>query len=148
MGGAKTPDLYRCVVALAPVTDLIWKIRDQTQDYGRNSRTTAYNERTLGTLKDDKERLQATSPVNLADNFKAPVLLIHGKDDTVVKIRQSRKMEKALKKAGKSVEFVQLKGEDHWLSLGETRIATLQAMSSFVDRHIGDQATVETVAAE
>jgi dipeptidyl aminopeptidase/acylaminoacyl peptidase len=51
----------------------------------------------------------------------APVLLIHGKDDTVVPYEQSDVMADALKHAGKTVELVTLKHEDHWLSRSATR---------------------------
>ena len=44
-------------------------------------------------------------------------------------------MDRALRRAGKQVEFIKLDGEDHWLSTGETRIATLRAMDEFVRRH-------------
>ena len=87
--------------------------------------------------EDGQIDLGAISPVNAADRFQAPVLLIHGRDDTVVDIRQSRVMEEALRKAGKEVTLVELKGEDHWLSQGETRIEALKAAADFVDRHIG-----------
>ena len=65
----------------------------------------------------------------------APIMLIHGRDDTVVAYDQSLKMADALKDAGKPYEFVELKGEDHWLSLGETRKAMLEAAVDFVQRH-------------
>ena len=61
--------------------------------------------------------------------------LVHGLDDVVVPIAQSREMERALKRAGKPVEFVTLKAEDHWLSRDATRKATLAAAMSFVEAH-------------
>jgi len=51
--------------------------------------------------------------VNKAD---APILLIFGRDDSVVSINQSRDMAVSLRGAGKPVEVLQLAGEDHWLS--------------------------------
>lgn len=45
-------------------------------------------------------------------------------------------MEDSLKDAGKPVEFVRLKGEDHWLSVAQTRIQALDAMGGFIDRHL------------
>ena len=87
--------------------------------------------------EEDKDKLDRISPIGSAAAFSAPVLLIHGRDDTVVPIGQSRSMEAALKRAGKDVKLVELKAEDHWLSDGDTRIMTLQAMGDFVDRHIG-----------
>ncbi len=46
-------------------------------------------------------------------------------------------MERALKKAGKEVELVKLKGEDHYLSSGETRLQTLKLLDEFIREHLG-----------
>jgi dipeptidyl aminopeptidase/acylaminoacyl peptidase len=62
----------------------------------------------------------------------APVLLIHGRDDTVVPFEQSDVMLSALKHAGKSVELVTMKHEDHWLSHSETRLQMLEASVAFL----------------
>jgi dipeptidyl aminopeptidase/acylaminoacyl peptidase len=61
-----------------------------------------------------------------------PVMLIHGKDDTIVAYEQSEFMLKALKKANKPVEMVTLKKEDHWLSRSETRLLMLQSSVAFL----------------
>jgi len=61
---------------------------------------------------------------------------LHGKKDTVVPIVQSKVMHKALRKADKDVRFVQLKGEDHWLSQAETRLETLRLIAEFIDEHL------------
>jgi dipeptidyl aminopeptidase/acylaminoacyl peptidase len=70
-----------------------------------------------------------------ATRADAPVLLIHGTDDTVVPIGQSREMAAALKRANKPVEVVELKGEDHWLSQIATRKAMLSTAIIFVEQH-------------
>ena len=49
-------------------------------------------------------------------------------------IDQSKRMEAALKRAGKPVEMVTLKGEDHWLSTSETRLQMLTASTAFLER--------------
>jgi acetyl esterase/lipase len=136
-GGAYTPDLYKCVVAIAPVTDLRRMIRDVGSRNGQRHWAVDYWKDFIGDPKAQKVELEAISPANSAETFKAPVLLIHGKDDTVVPINQSYVMQSALKKAGKDVTFIELKGEDHWLSDGDTRIETLRAMSDFVEANIG-----------
>ncbi len=61
--------------------------------------------------------------------------MIHGKDDTVVPIDQSRRMLSALKGAGKPAELVELPGQDHWLSEETTRIQMLKASVDFVVRN-------------
>jgi dipeptidyl aminopeptidase/acylaminoacyl peptidase len=65
----------------------------------------------------------------------APVLLIHGEDDTVVPTEQSRMMQRALQAAGKRVELVTMNGEDHWLSNAPTRQAMLETAVAFVEKN-------------
>ncbi len=134
-GGAFTPDLYKCVIAVAPVSDLPRLLTTEKRENQRGSWVVEYWHRVIGDPKKHKQKLKDISPVNFADAFKAPVLLVHGNDDTVVKIKQSSVMSSALKKAGKEVEFVKVKGGDHWLSTSETRLETLQAIDSFIAKH-------------
>jgi dipeptidyl aminopeptidase/acylaminoacyl peptidase len=76
--------------------------------------------------------LQSISPIEHLAAVTAPILLIHGRDDTVVPYEQSEVMASALKRAGKSVEFVTLKHEDHWLSRSATRLQMLEATVAFL----------------
>jgi dipeptidyl aminopeptidase/acylaminoacyl peptidase len=75
------------------------------------------------------------SPLHYAKQADAPILLLHGRDDTVVPFDQSTKMADALKDAGKPYEFVVLNGEDHWLSRSETRDQMLEAAVAFVEKY-------------
>jgi len=79
--------------------------------------------------------LAAISPSQMADKVEIPILLIHGKDDTVVPYVQSTLMADALKKAGKPVELVTLPGEDHWLSRGATRLQMLNSVVGFLEKN-------------
>ena len=134
-GGAFSPELYRCVISIAGVSDIPRMLGVEKSRYGRNHWVVSYWEKIIGDSKSEKEKLKTISPTNFADNFQAPVLLIHGRDDTVVPIRQSQEMYKALKKANKEVDFVTLKGEDHWLSNSETRLALLKEVDQFLEQH-------------
>jgi dipeptidyl aminopeptidase/acylaminoacyl peptidase len=136
-GGAFSPDLYKCVAAIAPVADLPKFLSYVRDKYGRDDWVNEYWARVIGDRKDDAEKLDAISPVNSAAAFKAPVLLIHGNDDVVVPFDQSNRMEAALKRAGKEVQLVKLKNEDHWLSSSETRLQTLRELDRFVAETIG-----------
>ena len=53
----------------------------------------------------------------------------------MVPYEQSDVMADALKHAGKSVELVTLKHEDHWLSRSATRQQMLQASVAFLKKH-------------
>jgi dipeptidyl aminopeptidase/acylaminoacyl peptidase len=79
--------------------------------------------------------LKAISPAQQADKADIPILLIHGQDDTIVPFEQSQAMADALKKAGKPVALVPLKGEDHWLSRGTTRLQMLTEAVAFVEKY-------------
>jgi dipeptidyl aminopeptidase/acylaminoacyl peptidase len=136
-GGAFTPDLYKCVAAIAPVTDLNWMLTLEKRQSGGDSAVYEYWKKLIGDKSKDKAKIEAISPSNAAANFKAPVLLIHGFDDTVVPIGQSIRMENELKKAGKQVTFIKQKSGDHWLSTSETRLQTLRELDRFVASTIG-----------
>jgi dipeptidyl aminopeptidase/acylaminoacyl peptidase len=41
----------------------------------------------------------------------------------------------ALQQAGKPVEYVEMAGEDHWLSRGETRLQMLTATVAFLEKN-------------
>jgi dipeptidyl aminopeptidase/acylaminoacyl peptidase len=128
-GATMTPDLYACAVSVAGVSsvgDLIG-LREGASDFWQARIGSKY----------DRQALHDISPVFRAGNATAPILLIHGKDDTVVPIGQSRAMAKALKDSNKTVEIVELKGEDHWLSTGATRTEMLARSIAFIDKNIG-----------
>jgi dipeptidyl aminopeptidase/acylaminoacyl peptidase len=100
---------------------------------GSNHWVLSYWENNVGAS--DKHSLGLISPINAVEKFQAPVLLIHGKHDSVVPIQQSSFMYKALQKANKDVEFIELEGEDHWLSSSATRLELLDAVDKFLDKH-------------
>lgn len=127
--------LYRCAVSVAGIADLAAMLdyaRDQT---GGVSSTTRYWKSFMGVTSAWQTELNDISPIKLAGRADAPVLLIHGKDDTVVPIGQSQAMEMALRAAGKPVQFVVMPGEDHWLSRDKTRVTMLKAAIDFVEKN-------------
>ncbi len=131
-----TPDLYKCVIAIAPVSDLNRMLRDEKRERGRHHWVVSYWEDIMANGDARREKLRSISPVNFADEVIAPVLLLHGDDDTVVPYDQSRVMERALRRADKHVELIKLKGEDHWLSVADTRLQTLRQMDRFIAEHL------------
>ena len=104
-------------------------------EYGEDSDTFEYWTRQFGN-HGRTGGLEDISPVNFAKNFRAPVLLVHGRDDAVVPLDQSLRMEKALKRAKKSVELVRLENEDHYLSGYETRLQALTAVAEFIHKNL------------
>jgi dipeptidyl aminopeptidase/acylaminoacyl peptidase len=137
-GAAFTPELYACAASIAGVSDVSRMLADERRTYGARSSTVAYWSN-LMRGEEGEVRTNDISPARFAENVVAPVLLIHGRDDTVVSFEQSQIMERALDRAGKDVELVALRGEDHGLSLGETRIEALRALDGFLRAHLGGE---------
>jgi dipeptidyl aminopeptidase/acylaminoacyl peptidase len=142
-GATFTPELYRCAAAIAGVADLAIMLSFERNTAGAASTTLSYWRMAMGVDETGAEsgsvteRLRAASPAAHAERVRAPVLLIHGRDDTVVPITQSRLMERALAAAGKDVQLVELDGEDHWLSGATTRLETLKVLDAFLAEHLG-----------
>jgi dipeptidyl aminopeptidase/acylaminoacyl peptidase len=125
--------VYRCAVAFGGVCDLK---RMVAYSKGRSGNSTLrYWTRYMGAKDLGDPVLTKYSPALQAASASAPVLLIHGRDDTVVPLDQSTEMADALKRAGKPVELVVQNHADHWLSLGATRLQMLQATMAFVEKN-------------
>ncbi|MFU7528190.1 alpha/beta hydrolase family protein [Qipengyuania sp. ASV99] len=124
-------DIYRCAVAVAPVSDIGNMYREDYRASGREATTRASLLDQLG----PREGWNEVSPLRAASRASAPIMLIHGRDDVVVPYSHSTRMADALKDAGKPHEFVTLDGEDHWLSRSQTRRQMLEAAVEFVERH-------------
>ncbi|HEY5105682.1 MAG TPA: prolyl oligopeptidase family serine peptidase [Caulobacteraceae bacterium] len=127
--------LYRCAVSVAGVSDLAGMLAWDAARWGKASAVARYERFYLGLAASDPQALAALSPVALAARADAPILLIWGDKDTIVPARQSVAMGEALRKAGKSVETLELPGEDHWLSRQASRVAMLKASAAFVEKY-------------
>ncbi|WJY18000.1 prolyl oligopeptidase family serine peptidase [Alteriqipengyuania flavescens] len=122
--------VYRCAVAVAGVSDLASMVDQERRETGSKELVEYWIEK-MG----PKDELDSISPRKLAAQADAPIMLIHGRDDTVVPYRQSTIMADALRSAGKPYELVELDGEDHWLSLSATRLKMLEETVRFVEKH-------------
>ncbi|MEP3466237.1 MAG: S9 family peptidase [Parasphingorhabdus sp.] len=126
-GIAKDPDQYRCAVSIAGVSNL----RREVNDFGSNFRAKLFRSQWKKMTPDFK----AVSPINAIDKIKAPLLLIHGKKDVTVDYVQSKKMNSAMKKASKQVEYVLLAQADHYFSREADRLVLLNSMEDFLRKH-------------
>ena len=77
----------------------------------------------------------SSSPSRLASRIDGPVLLIHGREDTVVPFEQSEIMERAMRAAGKDVELIALDREDHHMTFPATRRQMLTETIRFLEEH-------------
>ena len=123
--------VYNCAVSIAGPSDLNALLAFEEQNTSETSSVVKYWKTFLG----NPAHYDEISPCAQAARASCPILLIHGTDDTVVPIDQSRRMEKALTAAGKSVQFITYPGQDHWESIASSRVAMMQAAMDFIARY-------------
>jgi dipeptidyl aminopeptidase/acylaminoacyl peptidase len=133
-GAAFTPDLYACAASVAGISDLPSMLGYELKDLGRESNRFAYWRDHIGPATDPQ--VIARSPARSAATVRAPVLLLHGVDDTVVPVAQSRTMARALSQAGRPHQLVELPGDDHDLSASATRVRMLSELEKFLGTHL------------
>lgn len=135
-GAALTPDLYACAISIAGDSDLIAMLNNERREEGSGSFAYAYWRRLVGDPNDDRDALIATSPARQAANIRAPVLLIHGEDDTIVPIEQSELMRDALTRAGRPTQIITIEDAGHYW--GEWRREDRQRMLEEIDRFLAE----------
>jgi dipeptidyl aminopeptidase/acylaminoacyl peptidase len=135
MSLVKEPRLYECGVSLNGVSDLISLIKNVRRYIGGT-----YYTRHIGHLASDSDALRQGSPINGVKKVQVPLMLVHSDRDRVVPPRQTRKMAKALTRAQKSVQTLELPQGDHFLSRQDNRKAFSEALLSFLAEHLAEAA--------
>jgi dipeptidyl aminopeptidase/acylaminoacyl peptidase len=129
-GVEKEPELYRCAVSIAGVSDLSQMALDDERFYGgKDSAGDA-----MGT---DPAALRAESPLQHVERIRVPVLLVHGEDDYTVLAEQSKAMDRALSKQGLRHELVLIKHGEHSLLRPEMRLTLYQKLTEFLRANLG-----------
>ena len=76
-----------------------------------------------------------------ADKINTPLLLLHGTADTNVPIGESIQLYNALRILGKTVEFVRVDGEDHFISDVPKRILWHNSIMAWFERWLKNDAS-------
>jgi len=125
---ATEPDLYRAVVAIAPVTDL-QQLKDDFRMFT--------NSRNIAEYIGSGPHIREGSPLPNAARIAAPVLMFHGDRDFNVRVAHSRRMQDALRGAGKRSDLVVFPNLEHDLADGEARRQMLDRIRVFLAGNLG-----------
>jgi dipeptidyl aminopeptidase/acylaminoacyl peptidase len=136
MGLVRHPELYRCGVAWAAVTDprllfeasWISSMPDEVRMYQLPT--------LIGDPKVDAAALAAVAPVEQAGRIKAPLLLAFGGRDSRVPLEHGTRMRDALRAAGRDPEWVVYAEEGHGWLKQENRFDFARRMERFLDRNL------------
>jgi dipeptidyl aminopeptidase/acylaminoacyl peptidase len=146
-GVIKTPELYKCGISYAGISDLAdmlsGSIFDDSTVIGRE-----ISRDRVGDVENDRAALDEVSPLKHADRVRVPMLIAHGERDRRVMPSQSKTMVRALEEAGKPVEWMSLPNEGHGLVWVQSRVRFYTALLNFLDRHLAPGAPEKTAAAD
>jgi dipeptidyl aminopeptidase/acylaminoacyl peptidase len=117
------PNLFKAVVAVAPVTDLSLLAEER-----RNWTDYLVTRDFIG----NGAHVREGSPAQNADKILAPVLLFHGDLDLNVGVRESKLMDEKLKGAGRQSQLVVYPDLDHQLEDGAVRADMLRRADAFL----------------
>ena len=137
MGLAKTPDLYKCGINYVGVTDLPLMLNATWSDFAYSDFIKFGAKRLMGDPDKDEAQLKATSPAQLADRIKAPVLMAYGGADVRVPIEHGTRMKSALERAGRKPIWIVADGEGHGFRDIKNQVIFYGAMEKFLAENIG-----------
>jgi len=139
MGLVNDPDLYRCGLSWAGVTDI--DLMYTGTWYAGNDLSESYKQYgmpvMIGDREKDAEQLQRTSPLLQAARIRQPVFLAYGGADVRVPIHHGKRFYDAVTRTNSKVEWVEYPEEGHGWLLPKNRFDFWTRVEKFLDRNIG-----------
>lgn len=128
------PQDYNCIASIAGVSDLyeFAKLNSLYRTLKQFIRTEVGNPYDSG----DKEMMQENSAISHIPEISAPLLVIHGTEDTRVRIKQTRKFYDLASDAGIDIEYLELEDGTHFLDEYNNRLAVFEALDEFLKENL------------
>ncbi len=124
------PDLWAAAVNTVGIVN--WEtFLKNTSGYRRRQREVEY-----GMLDKNIDFLRAISPMKKIDKIKAPLFVIHGKNDPRVPYTEAEQVVKALKDRKAVVEYKLYDDEGHGISKLKNRLDLYPLVADFLDKYM------------
>ena len=120
------PDLFAAGITICGMSDLSTFYRN-TEAWIADA---AYPE--YGHPVNDRELLERLSPLRRVDAMIAPLLVVHGANDTNVPVSEAEQIVEALRQAGREVRYLLFTDDGHGIVKRENRAALAVAMSEWL----------------
>ncbi len=137
VAAARTPQIYKCAIAGAAVTDT-------------NLQVNYYRFALRGAQQDEQLRMwdDSLSPIEVADQVNIPLLLIHGSVDQRVPIDHVNRYRSRLRENDIGYKYVELDGADHFSNtlFFDHQIKLYQSMIDFLGQDCGMPSAVVAAA--
>lgn len=131
-GLAFTPELYRCGVNYVGVTDVSLLLATIPQAWESMREELEVR---MGSSKEDRERLEATSPLRNADKIRAPVFFAYGEQDERVDLKHGTRLINRLRDQGVPVEVMIRGDEGHGYARFENQVAFYRKLEAFLAKY-------------
>ncbi len=135
-GVAFTPTVYAAAVAIVAPSNLI-TLLDAIPPYWEAGRKQMYTRMADPTTPAGKALLMAESPLTQAKAIVTPLLVVQGKNDPRVNIRESDQIVAAVRDNGKPVEYLVAPDEGHGFARPINNLAMVAAMEGFLAQYLG-----------
>jgi dipeptidyl aminopeptidase/acylaminoacyl peptidase len=135
-GVAFTPDVYAGAVAIVAPSNLI-TLLDAIPPYWEAGRKQMYTRMADPTTAEGKALLVAESPLTRAKDIVTPLMVVQGKNDPRVNIRESNQIVAAVRDNGKPVEYLVAPDEGHGFARPINNLAMVTAMEGFFEKYLG-----------
>lgn len=129
-GLAFHPGLWAAGVDIVGISDLVTFL-ENTSDYRR-----AHREREYGLLATDREFLVSASPLRHADAMRAPLFMIHGRNDPRVPVAETEQLARRLQSRGVHCELLIYDDEGHGLARLANRLDAYPRAIDFLGKVI------------
>jgi dipeptidyl aminopeptidase/acylaminoacyl peptidase len=129
-GVAFTPKVYAAAVAIVAPSNLI-TLLDAIPPYWEAGRKQMYTRMADPTTPDGKALLVAESPLTQAKAIVTPLMVVQGKNDPRVNIRESNQIVAAVRDNGKPVRYLVAPDEGHGFQRPINNLAMVTAMEEF-----------------
>lgn len=124
------PDMFAAGVDVVGISNFVTFLQN-TADYRKNNRESEY-----GRLDKDEDFLESISPVNKVKNIKAPIMIIHGRNDPRVPVTEAEQMYYAINNNGGLAELHIYEDEGHGISKQKNRLDIYPKMVIFLDKYV------------
>jgi dipeptidyl aminopeptidase/acylaminoacyl peptidase len=131
-GVAFSPELWAAGVDIVGISNLVTFLQN-TSDYRR-----AHREREYGSLQHDRAFLEAASPMGRVDEIRAPLFVIHGRNDPRVPVSEAEQLVAHLRQRGIRCELRIYEDEGHGLARLANRLDAYPAAVAFLHDVLGD----------
>jgi dipeptidyl aminopeptidase/acylaminoacyl peptidase len=90
-----------------------------------------------GTPFENPKGYQKFNPANHVDQFRVPMLVIHGQQDFRIPVEQGIALFSALQRKGVESKFLYFPDENHWVLKPQNSVQWHDTVNGWLKQHIG-----------